>query len=432
MKNRVGIIADDLTGANDSGVQLAKKNLSAAVIFNIEYASIKEKPDVLIIDTDSRSKSAEEAYDAAHQAAKLLKDIGYQHIYKKIDSTLRGNIVTELLAVHDVFKPEAVVIVPAFPKMNRKTVNGHHYVNGKLITDTEFARDPKTPVREAYLPEFFKGSDKNAVLLDSEFFSLPNDEIAEKILSRMDDGDSWFVCDSASEEDLKRVASIFMELNKQTLWCGSAGLIEYLPDYIEFTPEAVIFEETSEIDHTLVVSGSLSDVTKKQLERISDSQNVCFIEADPAELVADSYDLNQYTLELKQHADCSCFVLYVDSSEINRRRAKETGDALGLTTTEISVAISKGLGKIAGELLKADQSIKAMVLTGGDTAKAVCMELGVTKMDLYAEVEPGLPFGKISTDQHSYWTVTKAGGFGHEQSLVNAVNYMANMGWVRL
>lgn len=76
-------------------------------------------------------------------------------------------------------------------------------------------------------------------------------------------------------------------------------------------------------------------------------------------------------------------------------------------------------------------SIEGLILTGGDTAKAVCSELKISKMDLYSEVEPGLPFGRLRNNNRSYWAVTKAGGFGHEHSLVNVIEYMANKRKVR-
>ncbi|MDA6082658.1 four-carbon acid sugar kinase family protein, partial [Escherichia coli] len=108
--------------------------------------NIQSDPDVLIVDTDSRAKTQEEAYKAVEKAPSLLFEKGYAHVYNKVDSSLRGNIAAELAALEGVYRPEIIVIAPAFPKMNRTTVSGHHYVNGKLITETEFGRDPKTPV----------------------------------------------------------------------------------------------------------------------------------------------------------------------------------------------------------------------------------------------------------------------------------------------
>lgn len=432
MEKRIGIISDDLTGANDSGVQLAKKHLSSTVVFDYETSTLATKPDVLIVDTDSRAKKQEEAYKAAYQAALYLQKEGYQHVYKKVDSTLRGNIAAELSAVEQVYQPEVVVIAPAFPKMKRQTIDGNHYVNGVVITDTEFSKDPKTPVTEAFIPELLtQYQERKIALVDKRMLGQSIEEINQIITTILNQGVTWFVCDSDTEEDLQRICDIFSSLNKKTVWAGSAGLIEYLPDALQLTYSNEENQEEIKIEKTLIVSGSLSQVTKKQLCKIESLQHSLFMEVDPATLVKNTFELNRYKDQLNQHSEYEHYVLYVEASEENRVSAKEAGEALGLTLTEVSEAISRGLGQIAKGLLENCASIQGLVLTGGDTAKAVCSELAISEMELYSEVEPGLPFGRLRSENRSYWAVTKAGGFGHEQSLVNVVKYMANKRRVR-
>ncbi|WP_394187096.1 four-carbon acid sugar kinase family protein [Metabacillus halosaccharovorans] len=432
MEKRIGIISDDLTGANDSGVQLAKKHLSSTVVFNYETSTLTKKPDVLIVDTDSRAKKQEEAYKAAYQAALYLQKEGYQHLYKKVDSTLRGNIAAELSAVEQVYQPEVVVIAPAFPKMKRQTIDGNHYVNGVLITDTEFSKDPKTPVTEAFIPELLKPyQEREIALIDKRMLGQSVEEINQIITTILNQGVTWFVCDSETEEDLQRICSIFSSLNKKTVWAGSAGLIEYLPDALKLTHSNEKNQEEIKIEKTLIVSGSLSQVTREQLCKIESLQNSFFMEVDPATLVKNTFKLDHYKDQLNQHSEYEHYVLYVEASEENRVSAKEAGEALGLNLTEVSEAISRGLGQIAKGLLENCASIQGLILTGGDTAKAVCSELAISEMELYSEVEPGLPFGRLRSEDRSYWAVTKAGGFGHEQSLVNVVKYMANKRRVR-
>ncbi|MCM3443517.1 four-carbon acid sugar kinase family protein [Metabacillus halosaccharovorans] len=432
MEKRIGIISDDLTGANDSGVQLAKKHLTSTVVFDYETSTLATKPDVLIVDTDSRAKKQEEAYKAAYQAALYLQKEGYQHLYKKVDSTLRGNIAAELSAVEQVYQPEVVVVAPAFPKMNRQIIDGNHYVNGVLITDTEFSKDPKTPVTEAFIPELFKHyQDREIALINKRMLGQSVEEINQLITTILNQGVTWFVCDSETEEDLQRICSVFSSLNKKTVWAGSAGLIEYLPDALQLTHENEVNQEEIKIEKTLVVSGSLSQVTREQLCKIESLKNSFFMEVDPATLVKNTFKLDHYIDQLNQQSEYEHYVLYVEASNENRDSAKKAGEELGLTLTEVSENISRGLGQIAKGLLDNCASIHGLVLTGGDTAKAVCSELAISEMELYSEVEPGLPFGRLRSEDRSYWAVTKAGGFGHEQSLVNVVKYMANKRRVR-
>ncbi|MFC0272308.1 four-carbon acid sugar kinase family protein [Metabacillus herbersteinensis] len=425
--NRIGIIADDLTGANDSGVQLAKKGLSSTVVLDYRKSDIHSNSDVLIVDTNSRAIGEYQAYEATIQAASLLLQKGYQHLYKKVDSTLRGNIAVELAAVESVYQPEVIVIAPGFPKLNRQTIQGHHYVNGTLITGTEFAKDPKTPVKESFIPTLLQGdSYRKIALVDSALLKQPTVKVTESIHISIQEGHTWFVCDSETEVDLKKIAEVFTGLNKRVIWAGSAGLIEYLPEALRLTCSVGKEQESLLSEKTLTVSGSLSEVTKQQLLKVEGLSESFFIEVDPIELVNQTFDVKHYSKKIREQLDKNHFVLYVDGSKHNRLAAKKAGEDIGLTLTEVSELISKGLGLISKELLSTFADINGLVLTGGDTAKAVCSELEITEMDLYSEVEPGLPFGKLRSEEKSYWAVTKAGGFGNERSLVKALTFMTS------
>src|SRR5699024_7966678 len=101
---------------------------------------------VKVVNTESRSICESEAYEKTYAAATLFKNLGVTHIYKKIDSTLKGNFGTEIKAAANVYKPDFIVIAPAFPDMGRTTIEGIHYINGKPLNKTEVVNDPKTPV----------------------------------------------------------------------------------------------------------------------------------------------------------------------------------------------------------------------------------------------------------------------------------------------
>lgn len=102
MRLQIGIIADDLTGANDSGVQLTKKGIPTSVLFDIPQASNRLNHG-LVIDTNSRALAKKDAISITTQAGEYLKNAGFTTIYKKMDSTLRGYIGTELQTLEEVF-----------------------------------------------------------------------------------------------------------------------------------------------------------------------------------------------------------------------------------------------------------------------------------------------------------------------------------------
>ena len=87
---RISVIADDLTGALDTGVQFRQWGYTVQLTDSPEHSSA----EVAITNTDTRNKTGEEAYRATYDVAVKLR--GHDIIYKKTDSTLRGNPGQEL------------------------------------------------------------------------------------------------------------------------------------------------------------------------------------------------------------------------------------------------------------------------------------------------------------------------------------------------
>ncbi|ULT57644.1 four-carbon acid sugar kinase family protein [Neobacillus drentensis] len=427
MMQRFYIIADDLTGANDAGVQLSKIGISSTVFFDYKDSSLQSIEDVAIIDTDSRALSEEAAYETIQNASSIFRKQGYEQVYKKMDSTLRGNVAAELAALVSVYQPEIIVVAPAFPKMNRQTINGYQYVNGERVSETEFGRDPKTPVKESFIPDLLKKYvDDRICLIDQSLLNSSNENLTNKIVENTGHGTTWFICDAATDDDLKMIAETFGQFNKKTVWAGSAGLIEYLPNALQLKKAEINQQEALGIEQTLTVSASLSLVTKQQLEMVKMMPDTHFVEIDPVNLIKKTYRLSEIIDEFTKESYKKHFVLFVDSSVENREATKQLGTELSLGNTQISEAISMELGVIAKAIVHSMPTINGLILTGGDTAKAVCNQLNMNQMQLYTEIEAGLPLGKLgnATNAQRYWTVTKAGGFGNEHSLLNALKFM--------
>ncbi|GIP29007.1 membrane protein [Paenibacillus sp. J23TS9] len=423
------IIADDLTGANDAGVQLSKIGISSTVFLDFKESKVQPTGDVAIIDTDSRAVSEQEAYDRVAEASTIFHEQGYEHVYKKMDSTLRGNVAAELAAVVSVHQPELVVVAPAYPKMNRQTLQGSQYVNGQLVSETEFGRDPKTPVKDSFIPNLFQQYvDMNRIcLIGQELLGGTEERMMEEVLANIAQGRTWFICDARTDDDLLVIAELFARVRKRTVWAGSAGLIEYLPEALQLQKTTGQSQEQLAIRKTLTVSASLSHVTKLQLEKVRAMPDTCFVELDPVDLIRQTYVLQDVMDVLSGESDKKHFVLFVDSSDKNRDATRQLEAELSLGKTKISEAISGELGKIAREIVSSFDDIHGLILTGGDTAKAVCNQLNMNQMQLYTEVEAGLPLGKLkdAAGTSMYWTVTKAGGFGNENSLMNVLKYMS-------
>ena len=142
------IIADDFTGSNDAGVQLVNKGFTVDVVFDWKSNQLLNTNDgddkVVVINTESRAISRHEAQERIKQI--ILNNVHLSPIYKKIDSTMRGNIGCEIETLLATTQVKFALVIPAFPNMNRITKHGKCYVDGKELIHTEFATDPKTPI----------------------------------------------------------------------------------------------------------------------------------------------------------------------------------------------------------------------------------------------------------------------------------------------
>jgi uncharacterized protein YgbK (DUF1537 family) len=140
-------LADDMTGALEIGASFRAGGM--AVIVSLQPVPVASAP-VLVFDTETRHLAPADA------AAEVVRFIGAHRprlIYKKTDSTLRGNISAELEAIAGLFPDWLIGYAPAYPAMGRTVTSGVLHVHGIALADTEFARDALNPVRTSSVAE---------------------------------------------------------------------------------------------------------------------------------------------------------------------------------------------------------------------------------------------------------------------------------------
>src|SRR5690625_223080 len=150
---KIAIIADDLTGACDTGVQLVNYGIDASVVIQ---NSNNIKSQATIFNTDSRALGKKHAYEKVSKISREIDKENLDILYKKIDSTMRGNIGSELNAVYDQFQPDFVLITPAHPNNGRIVQEGIRYLNGVQLSETGAARQLKKPLHEADIKKMLR------------------------------------------------------------------------------------------------------------------------------------------------------------------------------------------------------------------------------------------------------------------------------------
>ncbi|PZT55663.1 four-carbon acid sugar kinase family protein [Paenibacillus silvae] len=421
---KLAIIADDLTGANDSGVQLARHGLKTSVLFNMDEGSLASY-DTVVFDTDSRSISAEEAYDRVYLAAKLLMDNGFDTIFKKMDSTMRGNIGIEIDAVYDVVQPDFMMIAPGYPKNNRTIREGIHYLNGVPLAETEIALDPKTPVTISYLPDLLKQQTKyNVGEITVGDLEAGQQHVHAKLEQLKQNKIPYVLVDSTEERHLELILQMTHDMPYTFAWAGSAGIANYLPAHYELESKPAALTITPNSGPILTVVGSVNKNSREQLYRLLRQSRIASVSFHSFKAVSAEEDreaeMERVYNEIRAKAlEGQDVVLYSTAESIDIELARATGENRGLNPTEVSNEIVRAIGEICARLLE-EGLFKGVSMTGGDTAKQICLKWNISGFELLDELEIGVPISRFMGIEDLY-VITKAGGFGKSDVFIHAI-----------
>ncbi|CAN7552684.1 four-carbon acid sugar kinase family protein [Paenibacillus sp. LjRoot56] len=426
---KIAVIADDLTGAGDTGVQFAKHGLHVTVLlqFKAGMEAVSEQ-DVLVLDTDSRSLYAEAAYQRAVEASRCAQAFEADVVFKKIDSTLRGNLGSEIDAVYDTYRPDFVVIAPAYPEAGRLVREGRLYVHGTPLHETEFASDPKTPITESYIPELLRHQTKQPVeVIPSEILAEGRSALELVLQNCLFRGICYLLVDSDNDDDLKRIVSLFGETSYSVVWVGSAGLAQQLAVHYESLTQPSPKKLYQPNGPILAVIGSVSSRSRRQLDFLLSQPNVRGIRMEAYRLVSGKVETEHEVVSAVEEAIQAIHanfhtVLYSSGDVEAIRLAQNTGALNGMTAQDVSDTISRALGESVFRLMNRSR-VGGIILTGGDTARQVCSFLKVNEFRVLDEVESGVPIGCLVSDEHLP-AVTKAGGFGSDQVLLLALELL--------
>jgi len=424
MASLLGVVADDFTGACDVAVQFRKRGLECVVLTAAEsLADLTGKFDVAAIDTESRNLPPETAYSKVRATVKTLKKMGVRLVYKKIDSTLRGNIGAELDAVIDELGLKAVMVAPSFPAHGRTTLDGHLLVNSEPLERTEFAQDPVTPVSESHIPTLMKRQTKRRVAhIDLAEVRAGVDLLKKEIQGLIEKGTQIVVADAETQEDLARIAEASMD--SKALLCGSAGLAE---EYARLLSPRL---------GLLVVSGTVNAVTLDQTAAAAEELDIKILEPDLADIMTSEEKLRAEIERLKDEAeeataDGRDVVIRLARSKDLLSKVQVLGKELGMSRLEIAekllFVLSESFKRIA-----ANRRFAGVILIGGDTSIRVMNSVAAKGVRIEEEILPGVPMGRIlGGDHEGMLVVTKAGGFGDRHALVQIMKLLKPRKWLQ-
>ncbi|MBC7224101.1 MAG: four-carbon acid sugar kinase family protein [Anaerolineae bacterium] len=396
--HKFAIIADDLTGAMDTGGQFAQAGFRTLV----HIGQVGQPPgEIAVVDTESRETTPEDAARRARDAAQGLQGAP---IYKKIDSTLRGHIGQELDAVMDALGLTRAVVCPAFPAAGRAVVEGRLWVHGVPLRQTDFAQDPLCPPTD-HIASLLAGQSRRPVAeVPLQVVRKGWEALAEALAARPE---PILVVDAAEPDELAALARALAHLGNETLGCGSAGLAQALPGAFALEPEGRARPRPpASAGPVLVVAGSQRAITRQQIQ-VAAERGAEVVHLSPP---LDEAAARHAAAQAAQHLQAGRDVILTTAFQPHLPGQDQ--------------AIARRLGQVAAEIAH-HQAPAGWVLTGGAVAFAVCRRLGIPSLEIGGEVAPGIPFGRVVGGP---WDgtplVTKAGGFGAEDALAAAIAFL--------
>ncbi len=425
----IGIIADDLTGANDTALQFHMRGCNTRIVLNSESslddANLKNA-QACAISTETRNADINTAYEKTKSACqKLYDNFNVEYFYKKIDSTLRGNIAAEIKAIMDVLNNDAAIIVPAFPKENRSTIGSYHLLKGVPIERTELARDPKFPIYESHIPTILKNQFKelecDIKIGVIEFKTVVKGAalILTEIHRLINEGIKVIIIDAQSSIDLEQIALSVKKSTFNLLPVGAAGFASalsniWLPDVKNNRINIKIQKQPK-----LIVSGSATQLTALQIAKLKDEYDDC---------------LYSYSLKLEDiiKGVSEDFIERISSHLLKGKNVLvHTSDLIEdrenfqqfLLDNEISY--ESFLTKISGYLanlveLTLNKACAILILIGGETSFECCNAINSEILQVIDEVTYAIP---LCMDYKAQLIVTKSGNLGNANTIVDIIKY---------
>ncbi|MDR0621423.1 MAG: four-carbon acid sugar kinase family protein [Deltaproteobacteria bacterium] len=401
------IIADDLTGAADTGVRFLSGG--QVKMANLDRPGRLEGVWGLAVDTESRNAPDDCIREIMRKTAVLVREGRPIIIYKKIDSCLRGQIGWELAMLLGELNLAGALVAPAYPDLGRVTRDGLHYVGDCLVSEGESSMDPFRPVTDSRLSSVLERNHGLPVRsLGLETVRKGPAAVLEAILPGSQTTRVLWAADAETNADLDVLAEAGLEASDRLILCGSAGLAGALSRRLLGQGEKAGTNFRPPLANaggprpTMFLAGSTSAVLKEQLDVLVEREGAKRVTLNISEVLDLAWvKTGTLPVSLKESEELltkgPLIVNLPPRQGQGLHSSRQIIDAFGILAASLITELQPG----------------CLFISGGDTANAVLNALGVSAGWLKAEVEPG-----VALLEAGPWSIlTKSGGFGDRELL---------------
>ena len=336
-------------------------------------------------------------------------------IYKKIDSTLRGHVGVEIAAAleticaiedkSDIDSRSSLkgmaLVAPAYPSLHRAVREGRLVLTNKPTEENPGAGHGDGAL-ESDLPRMLKSAGLATARLDLADIRLGLSWLHQRLMRLWASGCRAVVCDTEDDDDLIAIARASLEARSIALWVGSAGLAKKLAaaSLHRIASSLALPSVTGQI---LTVVGSAAPASRQQAKKLAAAPHVASLAVSKEALkLPDSAAWRKLLDEVVNHIKAGRDVLLT---------LEEGGSLFPLDRS-----LSSALGDVVSRCIA---QVGAIIVTGGDTARAIFDQLGVNRLTVEGEIENGV----VAVTARGAWcgtAIIKAGAFGDANTLLRA------------
>ena len=413
------MIADDFTGALDTGVQFAASSIATRVIVgtDIELVAKADEAQVLVVDAETRHLPPERAFQAVEGLTRQAVDLGVPYIYKKTDSALRGNIGAELAALLQASGERQLPFLPAYPKVGRVTVGGVHLVDGVPVAESVFGRDPFEPVRHSSLAEII--GEQSDVPVHISPTLKDGDPVPES--------EGVLIFDGRSAEDLAVTGRRLLEAGQLHIMAGCAGFGAVLPQLLGLSSGQR--RELPQLDkRLLVVCGSVNPITVAQMDAAEQAGVARWQMTPEQKLQPDYWQCERGQAEVaalrKRVAQNDPFIIDTNDPE-GTHLTQDYAQEHAIDLDGIRLGISRSVGYLVSTLFP-DPNVGTLLITGGDTLLQCMGYMGIDEVEPVCEISAGVVLSRVTYQGKIRCVLTKSGGFGPESLVTDLARFLTD------
>jgi 3-dehydrotetronate 4-kinase len=408
MATLMGCIADDFTGATDLAGLLARSGVRVSLRMGVPSEPPGDDTAPFeVIALKSRTAPVADAVAETRAALAWLKSAGSARFFWKycstFDSTAEGNIGPVAEALMADLDAAQTIYCPAFPENGRAIFMGNLFVGEQPLAESPMKDHPLTPMRDSNLMRLLAPQVTRQVGLANRLVVAQGPEALRARLDELaQEGVAHVIVDAVANDDLYVIAEACRDM---TLLTGGSAVAMPLPDL--WLRDGLLSKDAGATsrpdlpDRAIVLSGSCSAMTNRQVDAWRGRGPEYRL--DPLEL-ADAGPDRALAWIADQPADATPIVY-------------ATAEPAAVKTVQERLGVARA-GEIVEEALAAcavaarDQGVRRFVVAGGETSGAVTKALGVTRLDIGAEIAPGVPWCFSESGGHNIAITLKSGNFG--------------------